>query len=136
MLCGASAWPAKAMSFSRTIPSPRRPAFARPWPPGVASPSRTWRTWPFLQPEIARLRELRLRALEDRFDADLALGRGREIVPELETLVAEEPLREHPRAQLMRALYGAGRQADALRVYQEGRRQLAEELGIDPSRSS
>ena len=87
----------------------------------------------FLQPEIARLRELRLRAFEDRFEADLALGRGRDIAGELEALVAEEPLREHLRAQLMRALYGAGRQADALRVYQEGRRLLADELGIDPS---
>ncbi len=87
----------------------------------------------FLQPEIARLRELRLRAFEDRFEADLALGRGREIAGELESLVAEEPLREHLRALLMRAMYGAGRQADALRVYQEGRRLLADELGIDPS---
>ena len=87
----------------------------------------------FLQPEIARLRELRLRALEDRFEADLALGRGRDITGELEALVADEPLREHLRAQLMRALYGVGRQADALRVYQEGRRLLADELGIDPS---
>ncbi len=87
----------------------------------------------FLQPEIARLHELRLRAFEDRFEADLALGRGREIAGEIASLVAEEPLREHLRAQLMRALYGAGRQADALRVYQEGRHLLADELGIDPS---
>jgi DNA-binding SARP family transcriptional activator len=87
----------------------------------------------FLQPEIARLRELRLRAFEDRFEVDLALGHGRDIAGEVEALVVEEPLREHLRAQLMRAFYGAGRQADALRVYQEGRRLLAEELGIDPS---
>ncbi len=87
----------------------------------------------FLQPEIARLHELRLRAFEDRFEADLSLGRGRDIAGELESLVAQEPLREHLRAQLMRALYGAGRQADALRVYQEGRRILADQLGIDPS---
>jgi DNA-binding SARP family transcriptional activator len=87
----------------------------------------------FLRSEIARLQELRLRAFEDRFEADLALGRGRDIAGELESLVAEEPLREHLRAQLMRALYGAGSQADALRVYQEGRRLLADELGIDPS---
>ena len=87
----------------------------------------------FLQPEIARLHELRLRAFEDRFEADLSLGRGRDIAGELESLVAEEPLREHLRAQLMRALYGAGRQADALRIYQDGRRLLVDELGIDPS---
>lgn len=87
----------------------------------------------FLRPEIGRLRELRLRMAEDLAEAELALGHARDVVGQLEALVAEEPLREHLRGLLMRALYAAGRQADALRVYQEGRRQLAEELGIDLS---
>ena len=87
----------------------------------------------FAQPEIRRLDELRMRALEDRIEADLALGRHRDVIGELETLVAAEPLRERLRGQLMTALYRAGRQAEALRTYQEGRRLLSEELGIDPS---
>src|SRR5439155_5123230 len=65
---------------------------------------------PFAQPEIARLNELRLAALEDRIDADLALGRHGQLVPELERVVVEHPLRERLRAQLMLALYRAGRQ--------------------------
>jgi DNA-binding SARP family transcriptional activator/basic membrane lipoprotein Med (substrate-binding protein (PBP1-ABC) superfamily) len=87
---------------------------------------------PFAQLEIARLDELRLAAGEDRFDAELAAGREGEIVPELEQLVAEHPLRERLRAQLMLALYRGGRQADALDVYQRGRRLLVDELGIEP----
>jgi len=87
----------------------------------------------FAQPEIARLEELRLAALEDRFDAALAAGRGGDLVAALEHLVALHPLRERLRAQLMLALYGADRQADALAVYQDGRRLLVEELGIEPS---
>ena len=86
----------------------------------------------FAQPAIARLEELRLAAREDRLDAELALGRHAELVAELEALVAQEPLRERSRAQLMLALYRAGRQADALHVYQEGRRALAAELGLEP----
>jgi predicted ATPase/DNA-binding SARP family transcriptional activator len=82
---------------------------------------------------IARLSELRLAATEDRIDADLALGRGAELVPELEELAAEHPLRERLRGQLMRALYAAGRQADALHGFEETRRMLAAELGADPS---
>ena len=86
----------------------------------------------FAQSEAARLEELRLVALEARIQADLELGRHDELVPELRTLVAAEPRREHVRAQLMLALYRSGRQADALEVYREGRRVLVEELGIDP----
>jgi predicted ATPase/DNA-binding SARP family transcriptional activator len=82
---------------------------------------------------IARLSELRLAATEDRIEADLALGRGAELVPELEELAAEHPLRERLRGQLMRALYAAGRQADALQGFEETRRRLAAELGADPS---
>ena len=87
---------------------------------------------PFAEAEIARLEELRLRALEERIEADLALGRHADLVGELERLVAEHPLRERPRGQLMLALYRSGRQAEALRTYQDGRRLLAEELGLEP----
>jgi DNA-binding SARP family transcriptional activator len=87
----------------------------------------------FAQPEIARLAELRLSTLESRIEADLALGRHAEVIPELEALVAEQPLRELPRGQLMLALYRTGRQAEALALYRETRRALGEELGIDPS---
>jgi DNA-binding SARP family transcriptional activator len=87
---------------------------------------------PFAQAEILRLEELRLAALELRIETDLALGRHRELVGELEVLVHEHPLRERPRAQLMLALYRSGRQAEALDLYREGRRLLVDELGIEP----
>jgi class 3 adenylate cyclase len=88
---------------------------------------------PFAQRAIARLEEARLGALEQRFDAELALGAGAELIVELETLAAEQPLREKLCAQLMLALYRAGRQAEALEAYQAARRVLVEELGIEPS---
>jgi DNA-binding SARP family transcriptional activator len=88
---------------------------------------------PFAQGEIARLEELRAAAKEDLFDAELELGRHGAIVAELEAFVAEHPLRERPRAQLMLALYRSGRQADALEAYRSARETLVEELGIDPS---
>jgi predicted ATPase/DNA-binding SARP family transcriptional activator len=88
---------------------------------------------PFAAATIARLSELRLAATEDRIDADLALGRGAELVPEVEELATEHPLRERLRGQLMRALYAAGRQADALGVFEDTRRALASALGVDPS---
>ncbi len=88
----------------------------------------------FAQREIARLEELRVSALEARIDADLACGRHSGVAGELEALVAEHPLRERLRGQLMLALYRSGRQADALEAYQGGRRALTEELGIDPGR--
>ena len=87
----------------------------------------------FAQAAIARLEEIRLAALELRIDADLALGRHDELVGELEALVAEHPLRERLRMYLMTALYRSGRQAEALDAYQEARRALVDELGIDPS---
>jgi DNA-binding SARP family transcriptional activator/class 3 adenylate cyclase/DNA-binding CsgD family transcriptional regulator len=83
--------------------------------------------------EAERLNELRLAGLLDRIDADLALGRHEELAGELEALIAEHPLRERLRGQLMLALYRAGRQAEALDVYQQTRRALIEELGIEPS---
>ena len=88
---------------------------------------------PFAQTEIARLEELRLAALEERIEADLATGRHAERVGELEALVADHPLRERLRGQLMLALYRSGRQAEALEVYQDARRMLVEELGLEPS---
>ena len=86
----------------------------------------------FARPEIARLEGLRLAALEHRIDADLEAGRHAEVVGELEALVAEHPLRERPRRQLMLALYRCGRQAEALDVYHDARRTLGDELGIEP----
>ena len=86
----------------------------------------------FAQPEIRRLEELRLVALERRIDADLALGRRTELVAELETLTRQHLYRETLRAQLMLALYGSGRQAEALAVYRETRQLLVDELGIEP----
>ena len=86
----------------------------------------------FAQPEIARLEDERLAALEDRIEADLALGRHAALVPELEAEVARHPLRERLRAQLMTALYGAGRQAEALEAFHDARRTLLDDLGIEP----
>jgi DNA-binding SARP family transcriptional activator/predicted ATPase len=87
----------------------------------------------FAQPEIRRLEELRLEATEERIDAELASGGGAELVGELERLIEEHPLRERLRGHLMRALYAAGRQADALDAYRDARRMLRDELGLDPS---
>jgi DNA-binding SARP family transcriptional activator/class 3 adenylate cyclase len=87
---------------------------------------------PFAQREITALEELRLVAIEERVEADLALGRHGQLVAELEALVAEHPFREGLRGELMVALYRAGRQAEALGVYRDARQALAEELGIEP----
>jgi DNA-binding SARP family transcriptional activator len=89
----------------------------------------------FAQSEIARIEELRLACLEERLEADLARGRHATLVGELEGLVQEHPLRERLRAQLMLSLYRSGRQAEALEAYQEARRVLIEDLGIEPGRS-
>ena len=83
--------------------------------------------------EVAQLDELRLTALMDRIDCDLALGRHEDVLGELHVLVGEHPLRERLRAQLMLALYRADRQAEALDAYQQAREVLVEELGIEPS---
>jgi DNA-binding SARP family transcriptional activator len=97
--------------------------------PPLADLGHEWRA----DAEIRRLEELRTLALELRIEADLAVGRYAELVPELEALVSEHPLRERLRAALMRALYGSGRQAEALSVYRETRETLVGELGIEPS---
>jgi DNA-binding SARP family transcriptional activator/pimeloyl-ACP methyl ester carboxylesterase len=90
---------------------------------------------PFARHESARLEELRLAALEWRIEADFALGHHRDVVGELEALIAQYPLREHLRSQHMLALYRSGRHAEALAAYQAFRRTLADELGIEPSAS-
>jgi DNA-binding SARP family transcriptional activator/WD40 repeat protein len=89
----------------------------------------------FVAPEARRLDELRLLALMERIDADLALGRHAELVPELEALVAAEPLRERLRQQQMLALYRADRRADALEVYRDTSQMLRDELGLEPTRA-
>jgi DNA-binding SARP family transcriptional activator/ABC-type branched-subunit amino acid transport system substrate-binding protein/DNA-binding beta-propeller fold protein YncE len=99
-----------------------------------------WRGPPFadlsgesaVQAEARRLDELRAAVLEARVEADLALGRHADVLPELEGLVAEYPLHEGLRAQLMLALYRCGRQAEALSVFQAARQTLLDELGLEP----
>ena len=88
----------------------------------------------FAQPEVARLEELRLVALERRLDADLACGHHADVVGELEALVAEYPLREGLQGRLMLALYRCGRQAEALAAFATARSTLVDELGIEPGR--
>jgi WD40 repeat protein/DNA-binding SARP family transcriptional activator len=87
---------------------------------------------PFAVIEIRRLEDLRLTAIELAVDRDLAAGRHREIVSELEALVTEDPLRERLHAQLMLALYRSGRQADALEAYRRARTALVEAIGVEP----
>src|SRR6516165_3578773 len=113
-----SDWPLRlAWCWSMIRPAPR---------PGFAYE-------PFAQTTIGRLEELRLTTMEKWIDAELAAGREREMAGELGTLVAEHPLREGFRAQMMLALYRAGRQAEALEVYQQTRSLLVEELGVEPA---
>jgi len=88
----------------------------------------------FAQAAIARLQEARLAALEDRIEADLALGADGELIGEIESLIAANPLQERLRGQLMLALYRTDRQADALAVYRQTSELLREELGLEPSR--
>ncbi len=88
-----------------------------------------------LQAEIRRLEELRLMAVIQRVDADLALGAGGELIAELEPMIAANPLQERLRGQLMLALYRAGRQTDALAAYREISGRLRHELGLQPGRA-
>jgi len=87
---------------------------------------------PFAAAEARRLEEMRTAALELAIDQDLQAGRHREVLPEIEALLAQEPLRERLHAQRMLALYRAGRQADALDAYREARTTLVEQVGIEP----
>jgi YVTN family beta-propeller protein len=86
----------------------------------------------FAQAEIARLSELHLACLEERIDADLVLGRHRELVSELSGLVRRHPRRERLRGQLMLAMYRTGRQQEALEAYRDARTTLVDELGLEP----
>jgi predicted ATPase/DNA-binding SARP family transcriptional activator len=85
------------------------------------------------QAQAVWLEEARVTALEDRAEAGLALGGHRDLVAPLRELVGAHPLRERPRALLMRALYGSGRQSEALELFERTRQMLADELGTDPS---
>jgi DNA-binding SARP family transcriptional activator/streptogramin lyase len=87
----------------------------------------------FAQAEIARLEELRVQTEEELIEAELALGRGGELVPKLEALIAAHPHRERLRGQFMLALYRAQRQGEALAAYQQARAMLVDELGVEPS---
>jgi predicted ATPase/DNA-binding SARP family transcriptional activator len=87
----------------------------------------------FADATAAQLTELRSSVLTDRIEADLALGEGASLVGELRALLSADPLAERPRALLMRALYAAGRQAEALEAYHEARELLVGQLGVDPS---
>jgi DNA-binding SARP family transcriptional activator len=93
---------------------------------------REFRSEPFAETAAARLEDLRLRTLGDRIEAELEAGASHQVVPELEQLVAAEPLRERPRELLMLALYRSGRQADALDLYRRTRELFVNELGIEP----
>ena len=86
----------------------------------------------FLQAAVVRLQELRMSALEQRIDADLALLRHADVIGELEGLVGEHPLRERLQRQLMLALYRSGRQAEALQSYRAAREALVDHVGIEP----
>ena len=120
-LLGAGDSKAAAKRFAEALELWRGPPFTE------------FRAEPFARDAGARLEDARLAAIEERIEADLALGRHARLVPELEDLVAREPLRERPRAQLMLALYRSGRQADALELYRRTRETLSDELGIEPS---
>ena len=90
---------------------------------------------PFAQTERNHLDELRMGCLEDRIEADLLLGRHADLAGELAAEIARNPLRERLRGQAMLALYRSGRQAEALDVYQDFRRTLADDLGLEPGKA-
>jgi len=90
---------------------------------------------PFAQSHIARLEELAVATLEDRIEADLALGRHSHVIARLDVAIADHPLRERLRELMMLALYRTGRQAEALNVFRDTRVQLVDELGIEPGRA-
>jgi len=132
-----------ALEFEALV---RRGRDALPGNPAAASTSltaalRLWRGEAFeglddadaVASERVRLEQLRLAVVEERVGADLALGRHRQVVAELEGLTREHPFHEELRAQHMPALYRSGRQADALRAFQQARTGLVEQLGLEPS---
>ncbi|MEW5990520.1 MAG: BTAD domain-containing putative transcriptional regulator [Chloroflexota bacterium] len=123
-----------ALAAGRTMTDPRERAAH------LAEALASWRGEPladlrserFAGPEHARLEALHLTAIEERVDTEMELGRHAELLPDLERFLGQNPLSERLRGQLMVALYRSGRQSEALRVYDLGRRLLAEEFGIDP----
>ncbi|HEY8239456.1 MAG TPA: BTAD domain-containing putative transcriptional regulator [Candidatus Limnocylindrales bacterium] len=132
------------LAFEREVAAGRQELALRRWHAATATLGAALERWqgpalaefssePFAQPEIVRLEELRIGALEDRIDADLAIRREHDVVPELEQLVQEHPLRERLWGQLLVALYRSGRQSEALERYRELRRTLLAQLGLDPS---
>ncbi|MCP4245527.1 MAG: regulator, partial [bacterium] len=133
-----------ANSFERAVTEAREVMAVDPVKAGRAlrEALAMWRGHPYadvdgrgsLEPEITRLRELRLSALEWRIDADLAAGSHGQLVGELEALADEYPLRERFRAQHMLALYRSGRAAEALRAYRRTEQYLADELGLEPTK--
>ncbi|MET8039695.1 BTAD domain-containing putative transcriptional regulator [Micromonospora sp. NPDC005215] len=133
-----------AYRFERLAEAGRRALAGGDWPRAAAVLREALELWrgPALADVIdvagvpaqaARLDELRLAATEDRIEAELALGGHAELVPELRQLVVAHPLRERSRGQLMRALSAQGRPAEALAEFEDARRSLAEQLGVDPS---
>jgi predicted ATPase/DNA-binding SARP family transcriptional activator len=130
--------------FERLVDEGRRRVAAGDRAAGAARLSKAFGLWrgppladftyeEFAQPEIRRLEELRLVAWEAYAEAEVAQGRHQDVVPHLQRLAGEHPLREGPSRLLMLALYRSGRQAEALRAYQDHRRALGEELGLEPS---
>jgi DNA-binding SARP family transcriptional activator len=132
MPCGSSA-------FSLRLTRRRVPAgfgcCAKPSRCGAVRPCRmsVWDDSAAFDAAVTRLERLRLTAMEDRFEAEVSLGHGAEVVAELTDLVTAHPLREPLVAALMRALVAAGRDSEALLTYERTREALADALGVDPS---
>ena len=132
-----------ALLFEEAVVSGRSAVYIRPWE--AASMLRNalamWEGRPYadvpgtcpIDAEARRLYELRLCAIEDWIEAELSLGRHRDVIPQLEVLDGEYPLSERLHGHHMVALYRSGRQSDALRLYDRARALLREELGVDPS---
>jgi predicted ATPase/DNA-binding SARP family transcriptional activator len=135
------------LAFEADVARGRRAARAGQWPAADAAYRRALEHWrgpaladfrdeAFARAEATGLEEQRLSAIEERMQARIELGCEVEVIPELDRLVTEHPLRERLWGQLMLALYRAGRQADALARYRDLRRVLRDELGLDPSPAS
>ncbi len=142
-LCRADEDELDVLRFEKLCHQARSAARERAWPRAAALLTEAlglWRGAPLAdvpsdllrQRELPRLDRLRVQAIEDHVDAEMHLDRHEQLVPQLHDLIARYPLRERPRAQLMRVLARAGRRAEALEVYQDARRVLAGELGIEP----
>ena len=133
-----------AYRFERFAEAGRRALVDGDWPRASALLREALELWrgpaladvigaPGAPAQAARLDELRLAAIEDRVEADLALGAHGGLIAELRKLIVAHPLRERPRGQLMRALAALGRPAEALTEFEDARHTLAEQLGVDPS---